>query len=187
MQRVCGTKQFWEVLAFTGRFDPSLFRATLAPRPSERDGDTEEAIHDDEYEKQRRLLQKAKAEAQARYHEGRRLALQRDTHRDRSCGASQPARESGSSEMRHGLSPRQMVLLEDYDSGRLMRELNNAKVAWGHGRLRDDVGRYMDIGGSTGGVSRVIIDDWEPPDPEVFLEQAERMGEFPCRFSPKKR
>ena len=77
--------------------------------------------------------------------------------------------------MRHGLSPRQMVLLEDYDSGRLMRELNNAKVAWGHGRLRDEVGRYMDIGGSTGGVSRRIIDRWTPPDPEDFLEQAETM------------
>ena len=76
---------FWEILAFTGRFEAETFRAALTLKSPERDGDTEEAIHDDEYEKQRRLLQKAKAEAQARYHEGRRLALQRDTHKDRSC------------------------------------------------------------------------------------------------------
>ena len=47
MQRVCDTKQIWEILAFTGRFDASMFRATLAPRSSELDEDTEEALHDE--------------------------------------------------------------------------------------------------------------------------------------------
>ena len=187
LQRVCGTKQIWEILAFTGRFEVDTFREALTLRSADQDADTQEAKHDEEHSNQRRLLQKAKAEAQARYKAGRRLAVRRDAHGDPACGASQSARESGSSEMRHGLSPRQMVLLEDYDSGRLMRELNNAKVAWGHGRLRDEVGGYMDIGGSTGGVSRRIIDRWTPPDPEDFLEQAETMGEFVCRVSPKKR
>ena len=173
MQRACGTKQIWEILAFTGRFDADTLRATLALRSSERDRDTEEAMQDDTYEKQRRLLQNAKAEAQARYNEGRRLARQRDAHRDRSCGASQPARESGSSEMSQGLTPRQTDLLEQYDSCRLMKELNAAKVAWGHGRLRDEAGGYMDIGGSTGGGSRRIIDDWTPPDWQEFLRSGE--------------
>ena len=187
MQRVCGTKQIWEMLAFTGRFEAETFRAALTLKSPERDGDTEGAIHDDEYEKQRRLLQKAKAEAQARYHEGRRLALQRDTHRDRSCGASQPARECGSSEMRYWLSARQTVLLEDYNSGRLLRELNYAKAAWGHGRLRDDMGEYIDIGGSTGGGSRRIIDGWKPPDWREFLVHADMVGGFRRRAFPKKR
>ena len=176
MQRVCGTKQIWEILAFTGRFDASDFRATLASRPSERDGDTEEAMHDDENKKRRRLLQNAKEQAKARYNEGRRLARQRDAHRDRSCGASQPARESGSSEMRQRLSSRQTVLLEQYESGRLMKELNEAKVAWGHGCLRSEDGDTLHIGGSTGGGSRRIIDDWAPPAPldlQEFLEHAE--------------
>ena len=186
MQRACGTKQIWEILAFTGRFDASDFRATLASRPSERDGDTEEAMHDDERKKRRRLLQNAKEQAKARYNEGRRLARQRDTHRDRSGGASQPAWESGSSGMRQGLSFRQTVLLEDFRSGRLMMELNERKVAWGHGRLRDEAGGHMDIGGSTGGGSRRIIDDWAPPDCQDFLAHAETVRVC-ARARPKKR
>ena len=94
------------------------------------------------------------------------------SHRDRSGGASEPARESGSSEMRQRLSSRQTVLLEQYESGRLMKELNKAKVAWGHGRLWDEAGGYIDIGGSTGGGSRSIIDGWAPPDCQEFLEHA---------------
>ncbi len=89
--------------------------------------------------------------------------------------------------MSQGLTPRQTDLLEQYDSCRLMKELNAAKVAWGHGRLRDEAGGYMDIGGSTGGGSRRVIDDWAPPDIEEFLEQAETVGGFVRRVSPKKR
>ena len=48
-------------------------------------------------------------------------------------------------------------------------------------------GGYMDIGGSTGGGSRRVIDDWAPPDIEEFLEQAETVGGFVRRVSPKKR
>ncbi len=98
------------------------------------------------------------------------------SHRDRSGGASEPARESGSSEMRQRLSSRQTVLLEQYESGRLMKELNEAKVAWGHGCLRSEDGDTLHIGGSTGGGSRRIIDDWAPPAPlhlQEFLEHAE--------------
>ena len=89
--------------------------------------------------------------------------------------------------MSQGLTPRQTDLLERYDSCRLMEELNAAKVAWGHGRLRSEAGEYMDIGGSTGGGSRRIIDDWTPPDWQEFLEQEETMGEFVRKVSPKKR
>ena len=88
--------------------------------------------------------------------------------------------------MIQGLTLRQTDLLEQYDSCRLMAELNAAKVAWGHGRLRDEAGEYMDIGGSTGGGSRRIIDDWEPPDCQDFLAHAETVRVC-ARAPPKKR
>ena len=70
----------------------------------------------------------------------------------------------------------QTDLLERYDSGVLLQELNSAIAAWGHGRLRSEAGDHLDIGGSTGGGSRRIIDDWAPPAPlhlREFLEHAE--------------
>ena len=109
------------------------------------------------------------------------------SHRDRSGGASEPARESGSSEMRQRLSSRQTVLLEQYESGRLMKELNEAKVAWGHGCLCSEDGVTLEIGGSTGGGSRIVIDDWAPPAPrhlQEFLQHAETVRS--CRRVSRK-
>ena len=37
-------------------------------------------------------------------------------------------------------------------------------------RLRTARGDYLDIGGSTGGGSRRIIDTWQPPDWRDFLQ-----------------
>ena len=52
-------------------------------------------------------------------------------------------------------------------------ELNTAIRNFGHGRLENAAGDYMDIGGSTGGGSRRIIDGWQPPDWRQFLEDAQ--------------
>ena len=89
--------------------------------------------------------------------------------------------------MIRGLTPRQTDLLERYDSGTLLEELNGAIAAWGHGRLRSEAGEHLDIGGSTGGGSRRIIDGWTPPDWREFLEHADMVGGFMRRASPKKR
>ena len=146
-------------------------------------------MRDDTYQEQWRLLRRSKAEAQARFNEGRRLARQRDAHRDPSCGASQPAkRRHGSSEMTRPLTSRQTDLLEQYDLGTLLEELNGAIAAWGHGRLRSEAGEHLDIGGSTGGGSRRIIDDWTPPDWREFLKQVEPTALRPLRsVSPERR
>ena len=52
--------------------------------------------------------------------------------------------------------------------GSLLRRTNNAIAAFGHGMLRrgDDV---MHIGGSTGGVTRFLLDGHSEPDVDAFL------------------
>ena len=177
MQRVCGTKQIWEILVFTGRFDVETLEAALARRSSEQDGDAEEDTQGADQE-QRRLLRHAKAEAQALYNKGRRLARQRDAHRDRSCGASQPAGEAGSCDMTQALTSRQTDLLKRYDSGVLRDELNKAVAAYGHGCLRSEDGDTLNIGGSTGGVSRCLIDAWRIPDYQRFLDHSDTIRQF---------
>ena len=66
---------------------------------------------------------------------------------------------------------RQLQLLADLDSGALMGRRNAAVNESGHGRLYNKHGQMMDSGGSTGGVSRRIIDSWTPPDPDAFLKK----------------
>ena len=65
-----------------------------------------------------------------------------------------------------------MELLKLWDRGELRDELSTAIVAVGHGRLQNARGEYMEIGGSTGGGSRRIRDDWQPPDWREFLQDA---------------
>jgi len=175
LQQVCGTKEIWETLAFTGRFDADILREAL--RSTEQDGDAEEETQDAGQQQRRRLLH-AQAEARASYNEGRRLAGQRDAHWDRLRGASQPAREAGSSEGAPSLTSWQENLLQRWDSGELLRDKNSAVAAWGHGRLRSADGQVLDIGGSTGGGSRRIIDGWTPPDWREFLRQSDTMQQF---------
>ncbi len=52
-------------------------------------------------------------------------------------------------------------------------ELNTAIGELGHGRLENAAGEYLEIGGSTGGGSRRIIDGWHPPDWRKFLHPEE--------------
>ena len=67
---------------------------------------------------------------------------------------------------------KQLEVLQQWDSGELLANRNRSIVALGHGRLRTARGDYLDIGGSTGGGSRRIIDGWQPPDWRQFLQDA---------------
>ena len=150
------------MLAFTGRFDADTLRQTL--RSSEPDEDAEEDGRVAEHCQRRRCLLHAKAEARARYNEGERLAKHRDAHGE----ASQPARESSSSEATG-------KVLERWDSGELLRDLKRAVAAWEHGRLHSADGEHLDIGGSSpvGGGSRRLIEGWVPPNWREFLSDSE--------------
>ena len=168
LQRVAGSKQFWEVLAFTGRFDAELLRRTLHSGEAE-----EEREHPapDPDEKQRRIaLHYANAEARARYNEGRRLARQRDMLR--LGGASQPA-GSGATRcdtVSNTFTESQLEVLLLWDCGMLRHEVNNAIVEFGHGGLSSACGHYLDIEGSIGDGSRRIMDGWPQPDWRGLVE-----------------
>ena len=162
LQRSCGTKQIWEILAFTGRFDLQTLEAALT-RENTQDGLAEEDTQGADHER-RLLLKERKAKAKARLNEGQRLARQRNALRARSSGACQPA-----------LTRWQTWLLEQYDTGALQQDYNEAIAKHGHGCLRDEAGRFMKIGGSTGGWSRCVIDGWEKPGCEEFLQDSAAM------------
>ena len=46
---------------------------------------------------------------------------------------------------------------------------NEAVAAFGHGTLRRDDGQTMQIGGSTLGVTRFLLDGCDEPDVDSFL------------------
>ena len=61
----------------------------------------------------------------------------------------------------------------------LLKKYNRAIADYGHGRLRFDAGDHLDIGGSTGEVSRRLIDGYVTPDSRVMLEPSDTIRQFP--------
>ena len=57
-----------------------------------------------------------------------------------------------------GWTSSQQRLLKGLDDGSLLQAANAATMASGHGRLYAPDGSYRDIGGSTGGFTRKILD-----------------------------
>ena len=54
--------------------------------------------------------------------------------------------------------------MEQLQNGELLAEANRLTKESGNGRLRRADGTYLDIGGSTGGITRTLVYDWTPPD-----------------------
>ena len=142
------------MLAFSGRFDVDMLTQALNNAPS--DGSAEPPACAEVSHEQRRRLHHDKAEAIARYNEGARLARHRQELQGR--GQEEPT-----------FTRRQWNVLQKWESGELRANRNRAIVALGHGRLLNAQGDYLDLGGSTGGGSRRIIDSWQPPDWSDFL------------------
>ena len=61
----------------------------------------------------------------------------------------------------------------------LLKKYNRAIADYGHGRPCFDAGDHLDIGGSTGGVSRRLIDGYVTPDSRVMLEPSDTIRQFP--------
>jgi hypothetical protein len=146
-QRLGGTSQMWTLLSFTGSFDPDFF-ATLKVNPESRPGQRtqqqKQAVRDAVQARDKYRLAQKHDRTRARIHE----ALQTDSH----------------SIVREFLSKKATALLRDLDNGNLLHEANTLTRLSGHGRLRKSNGEFIDIGGSTGGFVRTVLDDWEPPD-----------------------
>ena len=75
--------------------------------------------------------------------------------------------DRGEVELRHLASWEQqnLQMLED---GSLLRRTNHAVAAYGHGTLRHG-DETVEIGGSTGGVTRFLLDGYAEPDVATFL------------------
>ena len=139
MQWRCGTKNLWELISFTGKFDSSYLAQKLkdAPTCSSNTG--------------KQQLVKIASEARNKL----RLAKKHDSKRSRII--------EGTDET---LTAKEQQLLRLYDSDKLRVEANKATVASGHGRLKGRSGQFVDIGGSTGGGTRRALDNYIPPNPD---------------------
>ena len=69
------------------------------------------------------------------------------------------------------LTPKQLAVARLYRDGTLLARSNELTLQSGHGSLRTADGAVLEIGGSTGGEARKILEAWTPPKPEDFLRQ----------------
>ena len=60
-------------------------------------------------------------------------------------------------------------LLRQLDDGRLRARANEAIRAYGHGTVHRSDGQTVEIGGSTGGVTRRLLDGEEPVDIDAWM------------------
>ena len=128
----------WQILSFTGRFDPSFFGTLAAPLPP-KGKPTEERNNN-------RLAVLARTK--------RRVAVKCARRREDTPCAS--------------FTTEQQQLLKLYDNGTLLANANRLTKLSGNGRLRHVDGSFLDIGGSTGGYTRMTLYDWQPPDVSRF-------------------
>ena len=68
------------------------------------------------------------------------------------------------------LTRKDKELLKDFRDGRLLHTLNEAVAAFGHGTLHTPGGSLL-ISASTGGRTRELLDNWQPPNVRDFLRR----------------
>ena len=137
-----------ELIIFAGRFDPDFLKK--AHDEQARSGASQPVANQDEYQ------QKKKRAAEAKFEYRRTLYLRRRL-------------DKGELERRHLTGPQQQNLAM-LDDGTLLERTNDAIMAYGHGTLRSAHGdEELEIGGSTGGLSRYLLDGYHEPDLASFL------------------
>ena len=65
----------------------------------------------------------------------------------------------------NSLSASEKELLWELTDGSLLRKANAAITAFGHGALKNANGRVIHLGGSTGGTTREVLDNFQQPSP----------------------
>ena len=141
----------WTLLSFTGRFDVAFLEESLArdekwaPLMGERTAEQKQKVRDAQI-------------ARTRFRRG--AMLERLQER---LSRGEEAKGKGKKKAMP-LNPKQQAVLQEYQSGELRTEANRLTMISGHGRLKHEDLSFVDIGGSTGGFVRTLLDDWEPPD-----------------------
>ena len=138
LQRSGGTKQMWEILSFQGRFDPEFFK-NLPEKPKPEDLTSEQR-------------EKTKQAIEAR----KQLRMAKKIGRQHAREPDRP--------LRHG----DQRLLRDLEKGKLRENVNKLTRESGNGRLRRRDGSFVDIGGSTGGMTRTVLYGYVPPNLHEF-------------------
>ena len=146
LQLAAGSKTMAELIIYTGRFDPVFL--SRAHDAQDRSG----ASQAQDADRQKDLKKKA---AQAKLDYRMTCMLRRRVHR-------------GQVNMRD-LEHWEQENLRRLQDGSLLRHTNEAVAAYGHGTLRRDDGETIEIGGSTGGITRFLLDGYAEPDVDSFL------------------
>ena len=150
MQKLGGTPQMWTLLSFTGRFDVAFLEDALA-----RGAKRSPAMPGEKTEQQKQEV----ADAQMARAKLRRGAMLERLHKRLTQGNY--AKCKGKSKAKP-LNRNQLRVLRDYRSGELRRQAIRLTKISGHGRLKKEDHSFVEIGGSTGGFVRTVLDDWEP-------------------------
>ena len=147
LQLAAGSKTMAELIIYTGRFDPDFL--SKAHDAQDRSGASQPVANSDG----RQHLKRKAAQAKLNYRMTCLLRRKLD---------------NGQVEKRD-LQPWEKRNLRRLEDGSLLRHTNDAVAAYGHGTLRRDDGQTMQIGGSTRGVTRFLLDGCAEPDVESFL------------------
>jgi hypothetical protein len=161
LQRLAGSTQMWQILSFTGQWDPQ-FIENLPP------------VNADEPTEEQKQNTKAAAEARAKYRLALSLVRLRQRLADEQTGEG--IGNKGEGKKKRQLGKEQKGIVELLENGTLLREANRLTKISGNGRLRRDDNTFIQTGGSTGGYVRTIIYDWTPPDTSEFEEASGSTG-----------
>ena len=145
----------WTLLSFTGRFEVAYLEEAIA-----RGAKGQSKMAGERTEAQKQQVRDAQL-GRARLRRGAMLERLQE-------------KLSQGDKSRRPLNPKQLRVLQEYQSGELRREANKLTMISGNGRLKKEDHSFVDIGGCTGGFVRTVLDDWESPDLADFEGELHR-------------
>ena len=148
LQLEAGSKTMAELIIYAGRYDPEFLKRAHEAR------DRSSASQPAEGPTVQQNLKRAAATAKLHYRKTCILRRRVDL---------------GEVKVRHlpWWEQQDLQMLED---GSLLSRTNKAVAAYGHGTLRREDGASIEIGGSTQGVTRFLLDGCVEPDVDSFLD-----------------
>ena len=149
LQIAAGSKTMAELIIYTGRFDPEFLNQ--AHDASNHSGASQPVARTRRQTQLKRTAAKAKLNYRMTCMLRRKLDLGQREARD--------------------LNRWEKNNLRRLEDGSLLRRTNKAVAAYGHGTIRRHDGAWLEIGGSTQGVTRLLLDNCAEPDVDSFLNE----------------